>query len=217
MWSDLPGTGRDVSEFSDKRLLRSYCDGDQGAFDVIYRRYVARVYGTAYRLTASYEDAEDTIQEVFLRLASKASTIRKAGALSAWIYRTTVNCATDCLRRRRSTLSLDDQSTKATLRIITVESLRRQSQRDLALRRESLLDQVEAKIPELPERQAAAFVLRAFQGLTHREIGAVLGIAEGSAKSHYSLACRRLRELVKTQSMKRGETCNTERTDDAAL
>ena len=206
-----------MSELSDKGLLQAYSNGDRNAFDALYRRYVARVYGTAYRLTASYEDAEDTIQEVFLRLASKAADIRHGAALSAWIYRTTVNCATDCLRRRRSTISFDDPDAKAATRVVTIESLRRQAQRDTALRRESLLEEVEAQIPQLPERQAAAFVLRAFQGLTHREVAKVLDIAEGSAKSHYSLACRRLRELVKTQSMKRGETCNTERTDDAAL
>lgn len=202
-----------MSEFSDIRLLRTYCEGDQDAFDAIYRRYVARVYGTAYRLTASYEDAEDTTQEVFLRLASKAATISNGVALSAWIYRTTVNCATDCLRRRRPTISLDDPNAKAAPRIVTVECLRRQAQREAAQRRESLLEEVEAQIPKLPERQAAAFVLRAFQGLAHREIATILGIAEGSAKSHYSLACRRLRELVKAQN----ETRDVERTDDAAL
>ena len=99
-------------------LMTAAKRGDRDAFDAIYRRYVARVYGTAYRLTASYEDAEDTTQEVFLRLANKAATISNGVALSAWIYRTTVNCATDCLRRRRPTISLDDPNSKAAPQIL---------------------------------------------------------------------------------------------------
>lgn len=184
-----------MSELSDQMLLRAYLKGDRGAFDALFRRYAARIHATAYRLTANWEDAEDTLQDVFVQLSQKAGMIRHAGAVSSWLYRTAVNRAADRLRRRRSTLSLD-QPTPATTRVIVVESLRRDAERELSRRRDSLLEQIESLIPRLPERQASVFVLRYSQGLSHREIGSILGCSEGSSKSHLSLACRRLRSWI---------------------
>ncbi len=182
-------------ELSDKQLLRKFRRGDREAFDALFRRYCARVHATAYRLTASWEDAEDTLQEVFLRLARSAHTIRNGAALKTWIYRTTLNAATDCLRaRERGRLRLDKPEQFA--KVIAVESVRREAERRRCLERESLLRQVEALIPQLPPRQAQVFVLRGFQGLSHREIGQVLGISESGSKSHHSLACRRVRKLL---------------------
>ncbi|MCX7044545.1 MAG: RNA polymerase sigma factor [Candidatus Sumerlaeota bacterium] len=185
-------------ELSDQWLLRAYCGGDREAFDALFRRYAPRVHATAYRLTGAWEDAEDTLQDVFIRLAKEARSLRSAEALSTWIYRVTVNRAVDCLRRRRSSQSLDDGSDGAA-RVIAVASMRLQAERDEARRRDGLLAQIESLIPRLPDRQGAAFVLRGFQGLPHAEIARVLGCGESAAKSHYSLACRKLREWVKAE------------------
>jgi len=182
-----------VRDLSDQMLLGAFVKGDRSAFDALFRRYAARVHATAYRLTANWEDAEDTLQDVFLRLAKQAPAIRHGGALSAWLYRTTVNRATDCLRRRRPVASLDEAGGASAARIIGIESLRREAERADSRLRESLLRRIESHIPRLPPRQAAVFVLRYFQGLSHREIGAILGCTEGSSKSQLSLACRRLR------------------------
>jgi RNA polymerase sigma-70 factor (ECF subfamily) len=182
-----------VDSLSDQDLLRAYCRGDRAAFDALFRRFAPRVHATAWRLTAQWEDAEDTVQDVFLQLAAKAATIRREGALNVWLYRTTVNCATDRLRRRRVGVSLDAAGAPAA-RIIAMESLRRGVERREQREREGLLKRIEAIIPRLPQRQAAVFVLRFFQGLSHREIARTLGISETGSKSHHSLACRRLRQ-----------------------
>ncbi|MCX7017141.1 MAG: sigma-70 family RNA polymerase sigma factor [Candidatus Sumerlaeota bacterium] len=192
-----------MSELSDQLLLHSYLRGDGSAFDALFRRYAARVHATAYRLTANWEDAEDTLQEVFVELARKAATIRCGAALSSWLYRSTVNRALDRLRRRRATVSLD-VSTLEAARVIAIESLRREAERAHTLVRDRLFEQIEAHIPCLPERQAAVFVLRYFQGLPHREIAAILGCTEGSSKSHLSLACRALRARIAEEDRKAG-------------
>lgn len=184
-----------MDSLSDERLIHDYLRGGRDAFDALFRRYAPRVHATAYRLTCSWEDAEDTLQDVFIKLAGEAHSLRRGSALASWIYRSTVNRAIDCLRKRRSTYSLDGPD-GGPGRIIAVESLRREAERRHSEERESLLARVEGMIPRLPERQAAAFVLRHFQGLSHRGIAAVLGCSEASSKSHHSLACRRLRELI---------------------
>jgi RNA polymerase sigma factor (sigma-70 family) len=194
-----------MSELSDQCLLRAYCGGDRAAFDALFRRYAARVYATAWRLTGHWEDAEDTLQEVFIRLAEKASTIRHEGALSAWLYRAAVNRAVDLLRRRRKAVSLDENSLRAA-RVIVLESLRREAARQESGRRERLLAQVGSMIPRLPPRQGAVLVLRGFQGLTHREIALILDCTEASSKSTYSLACGRIRDWIAQEDARENRT-----------
>ena len=184
-----------MDDLTDQRLLRDFCAGDRAAFDALYRRHASRVHATAYRLTHNWEEAEDTLQEVFLKLARTARDIRRQASLSTWIYRATVNRAIDSLRRRRARVSLDAPGTP-TARIIALESLRREAERCESRRRDELLRRVEALIPRLPERQAGVFVLRFFQGLSHAEIAGVLGCSLSSSKSHHSLAVRKLREWV---------------------
>jgi RNA polymerase sigma-70 factor (ECF subfamily) len=184
-----------VDNLSDRLLLRQYLQGDRGAFDALYRRYAARIHATAYRLTGSWEDAEDVLQDVFITLANKAATVRQGRALQGWLYRTAFNCAIDRLRQRRPTVSLDEPTPQAA-RVIAVEGARREAERHESARRDSLLREVEALMPNLPRNQAAVFVLRGFQGLAHREIASIVGCSEASSKSHYSLACKKLRKWI---------------------
>lgn len=184
-----------MCELSDEQLLQAFCGGDRDAFDALYGRYAARVHATAYRLTSNFEDAEDTLQDVFIALSEKAGTIRHGVALSSWIYRTTFNRATDRLRRRKPSVSLDEE-TPQSARIVAMESVRRVDDSAGADDRERMLRQVEAMIPRLPPRQSAAFVLRGFQGLSHREIAESLECSESGSKSLFSLACQRLREWI---------------------
>lgn len=188
-----------MTALSDQLLLGKYCRGDRAAFDALFQRYAARVHATAYRLTGDWEDAEDVLQDVFVRLAHGARAVRSGAALATWIYRVTVNCAMDCLRRRRRDCSLDENE-RQTGRVIAVESLRRKREQEQRGERDSLLSQVEALIPRLPERQAQVLVLRAFQGLTHRQIAMILDCSEVNCRSLYSLACRKLRELVSAET-----------------
>ena len=187
-----------MSELSDQYLLRAWIKGDRAAFDALYRRYAARIYATAYRLTGHWEDAEDTLQEVFVNLALKADSIRCGLALSAWLYRTTINRATDCLRKRPSNISLESDDPR-TARVIVMESLRREALDREMKNQEQFLKQIGVLIPLLPQRQAAVFVLHGFQGLAHREIATVLECSEASSRSSYSLACQKVREWIAEQ------------------
>lgn len=194
-----------MTDLSDQLLLREFRAGDIGAFDALFRRYAARVHATAYRLTHNWEDAEDALQEVFIRLSGRAGSIRGGASLASWIYRTTVNCSHDRLRKRRNTVSIESDE-QAGGRVLAVESLRRDAERQESRRRDALLSRIEALIPRLPERQAAVFVLRYFQGLSHRDIAAALGCSEGSSKSLHSLACRKLRQWVQAaESARQGD------------
>lgn len=183
---------------TDAQLLAAFCGGEGAAFDGLFRRHSGRVYATAWRLTRSRDDAEDVLQETFLTLARNARTIRCGEALGRWLYRSAVNRSMDLLRRRRRQISLDAGDAQAA-QVIAIASLRLENESAQAQEQEGLLRRVEALIPQLPERQQAVFVLRFFQGLPHAEIGAILGIAETSAKSQHCHAVRKLRAWIEDQ------------------
>lgn len=184
-----------MPEPSDAHLLQAYLRGDRAAFDALFRRYSARIHATALRMTGRWEDAEDVLQDTFLRLSQKASSLRRSGSLAAWLYRTAVNRSTDLLRARKKMVSLDGEGAEAST-VVAVLSLRHEAERAERNRREELLRHVETLVPRLPARQAAVFVLRRFQGLTHREISEVLGCTEAASRSNHSLACKALRAWV---------------------
>ena len=193
-----------MTELSDQLLLRAYCQGDRDAFDALYRRYAARLYATAYRLTGSGEDAEDALQEVFLQLARKPGSIRHAPALSSWLYRSTVNRAIDSRRRSARLFPLDVDSPRAA-RIMAVESLRREAEQREDKRRAAMLQWVGEHLLALPERPAAVFVLHGFQGLSYAEIAQVLESTEASCRTAYSMACTALRRIARREESATGE------------
>ncbi len=195
-----------MDENSNNWLLKAWCRGDRSAFDALYRRYVRKVWGTAWRMTGSVEDAEDVVQEVFLKLAQKAAKIRNGTAVSTWIYQVTVNAATDCLRKRKDNRTLDMEGDPITAEVVVMESLHREVLRREALERDAMLERVAAMLPGLPEGQSAVFVLRGFQGLSHREIAEILGISESNSKTRFSLACSRLRERIAAEEASRDDS-----------
>ncbi|MBN1516454.1 RNA polymerase sigma factor [Candidatus Sumerlaeota bacterium] len=178
---------------SDAMLLRMYLRGERSAFDALYRRHCAMTHATAYRLTQQWDDAEEVLQEVFLKLARNARELREPQYLRTWLYRTTINAAYDALRQRQKQRgrTISEQEWR---KVVSMESMRRETERREARDHDRLLAQVEALIPRLPERQGAAVVLRVFQGLSFNEIAQVMQISEGTAKSHYSLAVSKLKQ-----------------------
>lgn len=198
-----------MAEIPDARLLSAWLGGDRSAFDALFRRYASRIHATALRLTANWDDAEDVLQETFIRLSTKAGTIRRRHALSAWLYRTAVNLANDALRARRKTLSIDGDDAQAAA-VVAVLSLRVEAEQRERGEREAMLQQVEALVPRLPERQAAVFVLRRFQGLSHREIGEILGCSESASKMSHSLACRSIRRWAEAHRQREEDDAGRE-------
>jgi RNA polymerase sigma-70 factor (ECF subfamily) len=134
-------------------------------------------------------DAEDLLQEIFLAAHRKLDTFRGDSALGTWLYRLATNLCLDYLRSRtgraiRITDPLDDEP-----RLYDAGS-RRLAEGTLAK-----MD-LERALAQLPEGCRAAFVLHDVEGLEHREVAEVLGIAEGTSKSQVHKARLRLRALL---------------------
>lgn len=166
--------------------------GEQDAYRVLVERYQSLVYSLALRMTDNAEDARDVAQEAFLRGWKGLPRFRMDAKFSTWIYRLTVNAATDLLRRRQrrqEELSLDDEETM----VVAV---------DTAPSPQELLEQRERReilhrcIAQLSENHRKILLLREINGLDYGEIGEVLELSPGTVKSRLARARRELREKL---------------------
>ncbi len=178
-----------TSKEADLALVARCRDGDLGAFEELYRAHAGRIYSLAYRMLGNAADAEDLLQEIFLSAHRKLESFRGDAALGTWLYRLAMNQLLDYVRSRAArtgqlTDGLDDASVLADA-----------SGHRLADRAIDRID-LERALAELPEGCRAAFVLHDVEGLEHKEVAQVLGIAEGTSKSQVHKARLRLRGFL---------------------
>src|SRR5260221_2159588 len=154
----------------DHRLATACAAGDTLAFEDLYRRFGDRLKSIAFNHLGNTGDAEDCVQETFLKLHRAATTYNGDAALATWLFRILVNTCYDVLRRRRRRINeapLED-FVATTRAAASVDDTKR-----IALRR--LLE-------ELPEQRRSVFVLFEIEGLSHAEIAQILDITEGNSK-----------------------------------
>ncbi|MBA4095727.1 MAG: RNA polymerase sigma-70 factor [Rhodospirillum sp.] len=166
----------------DAELLQAIAGGDRSAFDRLSRRHLDRAYGVALRITGSRADAQDVVQDVFLRLWQRPDAWRPGQAqFSTWLYRVVVNRCLDLKRRPRGT---------------DLDSVEEPQDPD-ANAEDSLLDAersraLDSAVNQLPERQKAAIVLTYTAGLRNAEAASAMDI---SVKAFEALLVRAKREL----------------------
>ena len=172
------------------RLVERCRQGELGAFEELYRQHSARLFSLALRMLGNPADAEDQLQEIFLSAHRKLESFRGEAALGTWLYRLAMNQLLDYVRSRAArTGQLTDGLDDATVLADT-------GGHRLAERAIDRID-LERALAELPDGCRAAFLLHDVEGLEHKEVSDVLGIAEGTSKSQVHKARLRLRGLLR--------------------
>jgi RNA polymerase sigma-70 factor (ECF subfamily) len=161
-----------MTSASDDRELATACAaGDSSVFEQIYRRYGDRMKSIAYHHLGSVSDAEDAVQETFLKIHRAARTFSGASAFSTWIFRILINTCYDVLRKRKrrpEEAPLDDARDFVEWKASTVDDTKRMTLRKL--------------LDGLPEQRRTVFTLFEIDGLSHAEIAEILDITEGNSK-----------------------------------
>ena len=187
----LPAFGEAEAAPPDAVLLAGCHAGDRSAFEDLYRVHGARMKSVAANLLGDPAEAEDAVQEAFVRIFRSAGAFEGRSRFSTWIYRVVVNGCYDLLRRRRPTVSLDGDGRDA--------AGEPAASPDPALRRA-----LEQGLRSLPPRQRSAFVLFAVEGFSHREIAEILDVSPGNSKTLVFDAKRRLARLLEPKSRREG-------------
>jgi RNA polymerase sigma-70 factor (ECF subfamily) len=164
-------------------LIMAAKGGDREAFSELVRTHQRRAYTVARAIVLTHEDAEDAVQEGFLHAFLALDRFLPDQAFGAWLHRIVANAALDITRRRkvREAEALADSIPSAFRDPAESDELRRRLRE--ALKR-------------LGARQRAVIVLHDVEGYKHSEIGRILGIPEGTARSDLHHARARLREML---------------------
>jgi RNA polymerase sigma-70 factor, ECF subfamily len=169
-----------VAREEERQYVLAAQDGDTSAFAQLVRRHQQRAYAVARAVLLSHEDAEDAVQEGFLHAHRALSRFRPDQPFGAWLHRIISNAALDLARRRkvRDTDELVDTH---------ASPFRDPAEAD------ELHDRLRSALSQLPDRQRSVLVLHDVEGYKHAEIGAMLGIPEGTARSdlHHARAAMR--------------------------
>jgi len=160
--------------------------GDVEAFETLYREHAARLYTLACRMAGSREDGEDLLQEIFLQAYRKLGSFKGDASIGTWLYRLALNHCLDYVRSRRAKMN------KLTETLDADTSFEPTARRDTPIARMDL----ERAVERLPEGCREAFVLHDVEGFDHKEVGELLGIAEGTSKSQVFKARMKLRALL---------------------
>jgi RNA polymerase sigma-70 factor (ECF subfamily) len=173
----------------DYALLRKVARGDTGALAELIRRHQARLYQVAYRLLRDHLEAEDALQEVFLKVHDHAHRFEPKASVSAWLHRITANHCLNLLRARHPQESLD-QEDAVPLPDPGATPLEALEERDLSRRLEELL-------AALPENQRRALILKRFGGLSYQEIAEEMHLSPQAVDGLLKRARQFLKQALK--------------------
>jgi len=183
----------------DRELIVMCAGGDEGAFTILYHRYKDRVLNYFYRFFGTQEQAEELMQETFVRVWRGAPGFHGKGAsFRTWLYTISHNLAISQLRKRHYlSLPLNEKPGVEQLKVANEIPLERQ----LIKREEQEI--VKRCLLRLPPRQREVIVLRHYEDLTFREISDVVDCPVGTAKTRFHYGIKRLYKLLRSEFKKR--------------
>ncbi len=187
---------------NDHEAIRAVLDGDRKAYGILVKRHSQSLFRVAFRITRNESDAEDVVQEAFLRGYRKLEGFESRSNFGTWIYRIAVRCALDKISGRR----WDDSSRVAEENDPEQEQVQVADEAagpDRLLLSGEIGALQEAALHSLTDTERTAFVLRHMEDCTSEEIGAALGIPPNAAKQAVFRAVRKLRSRLAPLRMKR--------------
>lgn len=178
-----PGSNQNIT---DSDLINGCIKGDRRMQEELYGRFSPRMYAVCLRYAGNTEEAEDILQEGFIKVFKKLDSFRSEGSFEGWVRRIFVNTAIEHFRRKRYLMPVTEKEEN------TIEG-----------KFTSVLDELGAKdimalVQELSPGYRTVFNMYVVEGYTHKEIADMLGISEGTSKSQLSRAKVILQDMVRT-------------------
>lgn len=182
-------------EPSDEELIERFQKGDREAFEKIVERYKDQLLNFAYRFLGSRQEAEDVVQDTFLRVYRNRKAYRRVARFSTWIYTIAGNLAKTELRKRkrRKLFSISDLGFEEKDYEISDLSHNPEDDVEGTLKEEI----IQREIEKLPPKFREVIILRDVQGLSYEEIALILKIPIGTVKSRVNRARLRLQKRLK--------------------
>jgi RNA polymerase sigma-70 factor, ECF subfamily len=180
-------------EWADQAVVEKARSGDGEAFRVLVERHSRGLFRLSFRMTGNESDAEDVVQETFLRAYRQLGKFDGRASFGTWLYRIAANCALDMVRARQRRGEQAPAEPGADW-LLSIAS------EDPRPDRLAMSDQVRRRVAEamdeLSPAERTAFVLRHFEGMCMEEVSRALGCQTGAAKHSVFRAVQKLRRAL---------------------
>jgi RNA polymerase sigma factor (sigma-70 family) len=174
----------------DTELLLQFRDPAtrEKAFTAIIKKYQEKLYWHIRRMVVEHEDANDVLQNVFIRVWNGLDNFREDSQLYTWLYRIATN---ECLsyleqQKRKSSASLDEMESGLSNKVIA----------DKYFDPNKLEWKLQLAIQQLPEKQRVVFTLRYYDEMPYEEMSRVLDTSEGALKASYHHAVKKIEDYI---------------------
>ena len=181
-------------ELSDSVAVAQARAGDSSAFRVLVERHSRNLFRLAYRMTGHQQDAEDVVQETFLRAYRQLTKFDERASFGTWLYRIAANCSLDLIRMRKRRSEQQEAPEGTGDPVHMVPDAAPPPDR-LALSGE-VQRRMEGALDELSEMERAAFVLRHYEGMCIEDISRTLNVQPNAAKHSIFRAVQKLRRAL---------------------
>jgi RNA polymerase sigma-70 factor (ECF subfamily) len=172
---------------SDEDLMVSCRDGDEGAFEILYRRYEKSVFSFAYRMVASVPDAEDLCQETFLKVVGAKKKYQASATFKTWLFQIALNLCRDRVRRMkfRSHLSLNSSVFSRDGQVAQEQEFVSDASSDpvKCVQKDEMKRLVQQAFAALPQEQRTVVILKEYHALRFCEIAEIMHRPVGTVKS----------------------------------
>lgn len=159
-------------------IIKGCLHGNRSDQELLYRRNVSRMYGVCLQYTGNVEEANDVLQEGFIKVFENLSSYKFEGSFEGWVRKIMVNTALQRYRERHNLYRVDDIDT------LNGNELEIEVEEYKGLEADDLLEMIRA----LPAQYKIVFNLYAIEGYSHKEISGMLGITQSTSKSNLSRA-----------------------------
>jgi RNA polymerase sigma-70 factor (ECF subfamily) len=167
---------------TEQTILVGCLNNDPSAQRELYNRYSPKMLSVCYRFSNSREDAEDMLQEGFIKIFTQIHTFQNKGAFEGWIRRVMINECISFIRVQKKVKFIEDENYF--------------EERHNNIESQFSVEDIQFLIDSLPDGYRMIFNLYAIEGYKHHEIATMLSISEGTSKSQLSHARKMLQENI---------------------
>jgi len=169
---------------SDADLIKGCIEGDRRMQKQLYDQFSPKMYAVCLRYMGNADDAQDILQEGFIKIFKNLERFRGDGSFEGWVRRIFVNTAIEHIRKKKLNLSLTEK--EDTIEFKSVSAVDNINEKDLL-----------KIVSDLSPGYRSVFNLYVVEGFSHKEIGELLGINEGTSKSQLARARMILQQKIK--------------------
>lgn len=180
-WASIKNNDLMINE----EIIQGCVKNESAAQEILYKHFAGKMMSICLRYASSTDEAEDIMQEGFVKVFEKINLYKNKGSLEGWVRKVMINTALDILRRDKKhqyNVDIDSADYKMPHYDNTIDKIS--------------ANEIIKLVQSMPVGFRTVFNLYAIEGYTHREIGEKLGISKNTSKSQYSRARNYLKELM---------------------